>query len=54
MGGALGDVVCSFWASQFKNKVDHLNSGKFNQTSESYDFWRRKNTGIIKLIKKKI
>lgn len=53
MGDALGDVLCSFWALQFKNEVDHLDSKKIDQTSESYDFWRRReHTGVIKLTKK--
>lgn len=53
MGDALGDVLCSFWAPQFKNKVDHLDSKKIDQTSESYDFWRRReHTGVIKLTEK--
>lgn len=55
MGDALGDVLCSFWAPQFKNEVDHSDSRKIDQTSESYDFWRRsEHTGVIKLTKKKI
>lgn len=53
MGDALGDVLCSFWALQFKNEVDHLDSKKIDQTSESYDFWRRReHAGVIKLTKK--
>lgn len=53
MGDALGDVLCSFCAPQFKNEVDHLDSKKIDQTSETYDFWRRReHTGVIKPTKK--
>lgn len=55
VGDALGDVLCSFWAPQFKNELDHLDSKKIDQPSKSYDFWRRReHTGVIKLTKKKI
>lgn len=53
-GGAVGDVLRSFRAPQFKNEVDRLDSKKIDQTSESYDFWRRReHTEVIKLTKKK-
>lgn len=55
MGDALGDVLCSFWAPQFKNEVDHLDSKKIDQPSKSYDFWRKKeHTRVIKSKKRKI
>lgn len=50
----MGDVLRSFRAPQFKSEVDHLDSKKIDQTSESYDFWRRgEHTEVIKLTKKK-
>jgi len=54
-GDALGDVLCSFWAPQFKHAVDYLDGKKVGQISERYDFWRRReHTGVIKLTEKKI
>lgn len=54
MGDALGDVLCSFWAPQFKNEVDCLDSKKIDQPSKSYDFWRKKErTRVIKSTKRK-
>lgn len=54
MGDALGDVLCSFWAPQFKNEVDCLDSKKIDQPSKSYDFWRKKErTRVIKSRKRK-